>query len=212
MQSPIESSARALLANFAAGRMAAATSDFNDDLRPIVTPAVLAGVKTTLDQQAGRFLSVTEVHQRRRDGFRAMELIARFEKMPVSVVVVFDALDKVGAVYFSPVTAPSVDETLEKAARDLQANFVAGRYEEMTKSFDANMHAQLTPAGLAGLAESIAKIYGTFGSVIGVSQSRDKTFRFVDLTLSYTKMPATFRVAFDAEGRVAALRITPYAH
>ncbi len=209
MPTPIESTARALLVNFAAGRMAAASMDFNDALRPVVTPVLLAEVKTSLDQQAGKFWSVTEARQRRQDGFRAIELIARFEKMPVSVVVVFDSFDRVGAVYFNPLPASNGDPALEKTARELLTALVARRFGDMTGLFDAAMSAQLTPTGLEGLAASMAEVYGTFRSVRGVQQSRDGNLRFVDLALDYTRAPLTFRVAFDGQGRVAALRITP---
>lgn len=201
---------RELLTNFASGRFEAATKDFNDDLRPMVTPEVLARVKSQLDQQVGGFVIVKEVHQERQEGFRGIELVATFTKAPLSVVVVFDALDRIGAVYFNPMPAPPVDPALEAVSRELLANFVARRFEEAVKPFDTNMRAQLSPIGLAKLATNIAATFGTFQSVTEVHQRPDKIFRIIDLTLSYTKGPVAFRVAFDSHGRVAALNISPF--
>jgi hypothetical protein len=209
-QSPIESAARELLANFVAGRFEAATSDFNDSLRPIVTKEVLAGVKAQMDDQVGPFLSVKEVHQRRQDGFRNVEMIASFTKAPVSVVVVFDSMDRVGAVYFNPILSPPVDPSLESSARELLTNMQAGHFTDAVKSFDGNMRAQLTPAALATLAGNLAETYGTFRSVDAVHQELNKQYRVIDLTLSYTKRAASFRVAFDGMGRIAALHISPF--
>jgi hypothetical protein len=210
LQTPIEGIARELLANFAAGRFEAATKDFNDTLRPMVTAQVLAQVKAQLDERAGKFWAVNEAHPRTRDGFRAIELLATFEKYPVSVVVVFDSFDRVGAVYFNPILPPPVDPALEARARALLTNFTAGRFDEVVKPFDPTMRAQLTPANLAGLAADIAGVYGVFQSVTEVHQRSEKNYRVIDLTLSYTKMPAVFRVAFDGADRVTALHISPY--
>jgi hypothetical protein len=210
LQSPIESTARVMLTNFVTGRFEAATSDFNDELRPMVTPAILAQTKAQLDQLAGAFLLVKEVHQRTQEGFRAIELIARFEKSSVSVVVVFDPLDRVGAVHFNPIVSPPVDPVLEAAARGLLANFVAGRFDEAVKPFDPNMRAQLSPASLAKLAVNIAEVFGTFRSVAEVHQRIEKRYTIIDLTLSYRNAPVAFRVAFDAQNRVAALHISPF--
>jgi hypothetical protein len=208
-QSPLETTARTMLTNFVAGRFDAATIDFNDELRPVVTPALLAEVKAQLDQQAGAFYLVKEAHPRVLDGFRAIELIAQFEKAPVSVVVVFDPLDRVRAVYFNPILAPAVDPALERVAREVLANFTAGRYDEAVKPFDAEMRKQLSPANMAGLAASVTEKFGTFRSVTEVHQ-RIETSRIIDMVLSYTKSPVSFRVTFDAQGRVTALRIAPF--
>jgi hypothetical protein len=209
LQSPIESTARSLLTNFVSGRFDAATTDFNDELRPIVTPAILAEVKARLDQQVGSFYMVKEAHPRVLDGFRAIELIARFEKAPVSVVVVFDPLDRVGAVYFNPILAPAVDPALEAVAREVLTNFTAGRYDDAVKPFDAEMRKQLSPEKMAGLAANVSDRFGTFHSVIEVHQ-RLETYRIIDMVLSYTKAAVSYRVTFDAQGKVTALRIAPY--
>jgi len=201
-----------MLTNFAAGRFQAATIDFNDELRPVVTPALLAETKAQLDQQAGAFVQITEAHARQQQGgLREIELIARFTKCSVAVVVVFDVLDRIRSVYFNPILAPPVDPVLEAAARELLANFVAGRFDDAAKPFDANMRAQLPPAKLAELSANIANTFGTFHSVTAVHQTTNGTiYQIIDLTLSFTKSPVTFRVAFDAQHRVAALNITPY--
>jgi hypothetical protein len=155
------------------------------------------------------FYVVKEAHPRIVDGFRAIELIAKFEKAPVSIVVVFDPFDRVGAVYFNPIVAPAVDPALEAVAREVLTNFTAGRYDDAVKPFDAEMRKQLSPVKMAGLAASVADRFGTFVSVTEVHQKLE-TFRIIDMVLSYTKAPVAYRVTFDAQGRVTALRIAPY--
>lgn len=199
-----------MLTNFVSGQFAAATRDFNDDLRPLVTPEILAGTKTQLDYEVGPFYLVKEAHQRQEGGFRAIELIAKFEKASVSVLVVFDAFDRIGSVYFNPILVPAVDPALETAARALLANFTAGRYDEAAKPFDTAMRQQLPPESMARLAASMAQPFGTFRSVTEVHQRIDNGNRIIDLVLSYTKSPVAFRVTFDAKGRVTALHISPY--
>ncbi len=209
LQSPIESTARAMLTSFVSGRFEAATHDFNDELRPMVTPSVLAAVKAQLDQQVGLFYMVKEAHQRTQDGFRAIELIAKFEKGSVSVVVVFDPFDRIGAVHFNPILVPAIDPALEAVARAILANFMAGRYDDAAKPFNAEMREQLSPASMAKLAASVAEVFGTFRSVTAVHQRMEKSNRVIDLTLSYTKGNVAFQVAFDSHDLVTALQVAP---
>lgn len=210
LRPPLEQMARELLANFTAGRFQAVTVDFNDALRPLVTPAVLAQVKEQLDSQVGAFQVVTEVHQRREDGLRVVELIARYEKSPVSVRVVFDNLERVGSVYFNPIIAPPVEPALEAIARELLANLVEGHLDDAGKHFDDTMRAQLPPAGLAELSKKIENVYGTFRSITEVHQRMDARYRIIDLIVACDKSPLAFRVAFDAQNRIAAVHISPY--
>lgn len=209
LQSPIESTARAMLTSFVSGRFEDATRDFNDELRPMVTPAVLAAVKLQLDQQFGTFYLVKEAHQRTEGGFRAIELMAKFQKGFVSVVVVFDPFDRIRAVHFNPILAAAVDPALEAIARQVLTNFTAGRYEDAAKPFNADMRAQLSPANMAKLAASVTEVFGTFRSVTAVHQRTEKSNRVIDLTLSYTQGSVAFQVAFDSHGLVTFLQVAP---
>jgi hypothetical protein len=209
LQTPIESTARMFLSNFAAGRFDDATRDFNDDLRPVVTKAMLADLKKQFDNQAGVFLSVTEVHQRTQQGMRAMELIARFSKSPVSVVVLFDPFDRIASIYANPIGPPPVEPALESAARALLENFVAARYDEAGKAFDDIMRKQLPPTALANLATSVADTFGDYKSVTAIKQSANPPYRVIEMTLAYSKRPVSFRVAFDLKDRISSLQIAP---
>jgi hypothetical protein len=210
LQTPIESEARALLTNFASGRIADATRDFNDQLRPVVTPALLADVKRQLDQQAGQFYLIKEARQGMKEGFRSVELIARYEKCLVSVEVLFDPFDRIQTVYFNPILEPPIDPALEAIAREILTNFNARHFDDAVKPFNADMAAQLTPASMAALSENIARIFGTYRSVTEVHQRDDRAYKVIDLTLAYTNGPVAFSVAFDAQKRVAALQIAPF--
>lgn len=210
LQTPIESTARALLTNFASGRIADATRDFNDQLRPVVTPALLAEVKAQLDQQAGQFYLIKEAHQGMKDGFRTIDMIARYQKCLVAVQVQFDPFDHVQAVYFNPMVEPPPDPALEAIAREILTNFTTGHFDDAVKPFNADMASQLTPAGMAALSQNIASIFGTYRSVTDIHQRDDRTYKVIDLTLAYTNGPVAFSVAFDAQKRVAALQIAPF--
>ena len=209
LQTPIETEARMFLSNFAAGRFDEAARDFNDDLRPVVTTAMLADMKRQFDQQVGMFLSVTDVHQKMQQGFRAIELTARFSKSPVSVVVTFDQLDRIASINANPIAPPAVEHALEAAARTLLANFVAGRYDEAAKAFDDTIRKQLPPSALANLATSVADTFGTYQAVNAVKQNANPPYSVIEMTLAYTKAPVSFRVAFDLRNRVAGLQLSP---
>jgi len=206
-QSPIETSARLFLSNFAASRFQEATRDFNDNLRPVVTTAMLADMKRQFDQQVGTFVSVTDAHQRMQQSYRAIELTARFSKSPVSVVVTFDQLDRIASINANPI-APAVDRALESAARTLLADFVAGRYDEAEKAFNEAVRTQLPPSALANLATSVADTFGRYQAVNAVKQSANPPYRVIEMTLAYTKRSVSFRVAFDFNNRVAGLQLS----
>ncbi|MGA8809667.1 MAG: DUF3887 domain-containing protein, partial [Thermoanaerobaculia bacterium] len=184
----------------------AATRDFNDDLRPVVTAAMLADLKKEFDQKAGVFLSVKEVHQLREEGSRAIELIAQFSKAPVSMVIVFDELDRIASIHANPI---GPEPALESAARALLANFVAGHFDDVEKAFDDTMRKQLPVAAMSQLAASVGETFGTYQGVNDVKQRANPPYRVIDITVAYTKRTAAFHVAFDPQNRVSALQIAP---
>ena len=204
-----EQSARAMLANFVASRFVAAAAEFNDGLRPQITPALLAQVKDDLSAKVGTFRSVTAVHHLSQDGFRVVELIAKFEKAEVSVRVVFDFENKIGAVYFNPILPPPVDAELETMARDLLANIEAGRVDEASKHFDDTMRMQLTPPGLTDLKNKLLTTYGKLQSITEVRQRVQRPYRIIDVIAVCDRSPLAFRVAFDPQNRIASVHISP---
>ena len=206
VRTPLESIARELLANFNAGRFDAASKDFNETMRATVTPSVLADLKQQSDMNLGGFQSITDVRQRREGGFHLVELVCRYEKSSASLRVVFDAANHVGAVALDPIV---VDPILETAARELLKNFVAGDFEAAAKQFDPKMRAQLPPLRLARLQAQVTSKYGAFRSVIAVHQLTDQTYRGIDLTTAYERLPVSFRVIFDSAGQVAGIKIAP---
>ncbi len=204
-----EQSARAMLSNFIASRFVAAAAEFNDALRPQITPELLARVKDDLNAKVGTFQSVTAVHHLTKDGFRVVELVAKFEKAPVSVRVVFDIENKIGAVYFNPILPPPVDAALETMARELLANVEAGRVDEATKHFDDTMRKQLTPPNLADLKNKLLITFGKLQSITEVRERVEPPYRIIDVIAVCDKSPLAFRVAFDAQNRIAAVHISP---
>jgi hypothetical protein len=206
---PLETTAGELLANFTAGRFEAASKDFNDTMRATVPPSTLVDLKHQFDAQLGAFGSVTEVRQRREDGFRVVELISRCEKSLLLVRVVFDASDRVGAVFFDPIIPPPVDPVLQAVALELLADITASRFDVAGKHFDAALRAQLPPSALAKLNKQMAEEFGAFRSVTEVRQRTEQGLRIIDLNTAYDDSPDAVGVEFDAEGRVAGEHIRP---
>jgi len=206
LPSPLEATARQMLTNLNAGRFEAATKDFNDTLRTTISPTTLAEVKQEADAKVGAFVKVTEVLQKREKGFRVVELVCQYERSPVSLRVVFDAYDRIGAVFFNPLT---VDPLLEATARELVGNFTGGHFDAATKHFDANLRVSLTPTALEALSKQVADRYGVFSAITEIHQRSAQGLRILDVGASYDREKALVSVVFNAAGQVAGLRITP---
>src|SRR5438874_2572107 len=70
---PQQSAAKRFLNNFAANRLDAASSDFNEQMRGTVTLAVLTNFKQQFDRDLGRFLAVRSVHEGMSGDFPVVE-------------------------------------------------------------------------------------------------------------------------------------------
>jgi hypothetical protein len=209
LPSPQEQMAREMLANFNGSRFVAASADFNDQLRPQVTPALLARVKDDITAKVGTFRAVTAVRHDTQDGFRVVELIANFEKGSVSVRVMFDMTNKIGAVYFNPILPPPVDKELEAMSRDLLANIEAGKFDDAVKHFDFTMRKELPPPKLADLQGKLLTTFGKVESITEVRQRTEKPYRIIDVIAMCDRSPLAFRVAFDTANRITAVHISP---
>lgn len=208
---PIDEPARALLANFNAGKFDAASKDFNAKMRVTVPPALLAKLKQQLDQESGAFKKVTDFRHLKLDGFRVVQFLCQYEKGDVSFQVLFDATDHVGTIALKRIVPDVVDSNIEATARELLADLTAKRFEVAGKHFNDNMRAQVTPARLAQLGSSVRERFGAFISVTKVVQRPQDTYRVVDLLSLYERAPVTFSVVFDASDKIAGVHINPTA-
>ena len=206
----LEITARQLFGNFVAGHFEAATKDFNEEMKEMASPAVLAEMKKRTEAAVGGFKHISEVHKRLENGFQSVEVISEWEKAPVSMVVTFDHRKRVGSVTINPILPEPIDPGLEATAREVLANFAARRFAEMSARFDATMQAQLPASRLATLHADVARLFGAFRSVTAVRQETAQQLRILDLTAAYEKEPVTVRVVFDPSGKVAGLYISPY--
>ena len=205
---PIQRLARELFDNFNAGRFDAASRDFADSLRGVVTPAVLADVRKQVHDEAGEFRSVTDIRERRSGPARIVDMTLRYDKAPVMMEVVFDLHDRVSKVNINAVKPTKPDPALEASARALFAAFIANDFEKAGKDFNATMRAQLTPARLAELRENVTNAYGSFLRAREARQRSEQGYRIVDLmTVWVNANNIAVSVVFDAEGRVGGLRI-----
>ena len=89
-------------------------------------------------------------------------------------------------------------------------NFVAGRFEDVSKPFHPDMRLKLTPQDMAGISANVTQIFGTFQSVTEVRQQVEKGYKIIEVIAAYTKAPVVFRATFDAQGRVCAMQIAPF--
>ncbi len=107
------------------------------------------------------------------------------------------------------VAAVAVDPALERSARELLADLMAGRLDAVSAQFDDNMHQQLPRQKLTELVRSVAMKFGRFQSIIEVAAEDGPDNRTIDLTAAYDKRPVTVSVVFDHESKVSGILITP---
>ena len=105
--------------------------------------------------------------------------------------------------------AAAEDARLEKVARELLANFVAGKFDDAAKDFDATMLAALPPSKLAQVSAHLKAQLGAFKSVQSVEHTTDEGYRVIHLISSYEKSLIKVRVVFDSDGKVAGLFFVP---
>jgi len=206
----LEASARAMLKAFNAEHFDEASKDFNDSMRETVSPSLLAEMKKQIEAQVGRYERIAEVNEKRADGFRVIELIARYEKSPVSVRFVFDEANRIGAAYFDPLPEPPVDAELETLAREVLTNFNARKFDTVVTKFRPALRAQLPVSRVEKLSTDVAKRFGTFRSIDRVRQiNGDKGLTTIELMTSYSNEPSRVWIVFDSYRRVAGLHIGP---
>lgn len=206
--SPIETTARQFLDDFAARRFDNASRDFTDEMRRVVTPAILAQIHRGLETKAGKFQTIAGIRERKENGARVISMILTYEKAAVWMRVAFDASDRVSTISVDPLVSKP-NALIESLARALFANFLAGRDDDVIQDFDQPMLEQLTPARLEILRDQTKKVFGEFQSVNDAKHRLDQGFRVVDLmtTWSGSPTPVAITVLFDANAHVAGLRI-----
>jgi hypothetical protein len=206
---PLETIAREFVVNFSAAKFEAASKEFNETLRAVVTPSMLADLSHQSDASLGRFHFITSVRRRRESGFSVVEIVCRYEKSLASFRVVFDDEDHIGAIHLEPIANEPVDPMLEAVARELLKNFIAGNFDAVPKQFDKNLRAELLPTRLASLQMQVTNTFGVFRSIKSVRQITDETYRTIDLTTAFERSPVSVRVAFNDAGEVTGLIIGP---
>jgi len=210
VQSPQESAARAVLANINAGRFEAATKDFDAAMKTTVPPSLLAEMKKQFDQELGTFQLVTGATTQVENGLPTVELMVRYSKSLAAFKVAFDETGRISSVYFNRIVPDAVDPALEATARELLADFVAGRFDDARKNFNSTLTALMTPAALADMSKQVGDVFGTFHTVTGVLQRNGKDFRAIELTTVYDEGRVLALVIFDKTGHVSGMRISPW--
>lgn len=201
---------RDLISFLNAGLFKGATRNFSDALAAVVTPEILAGQKTAIDAQAGKFQAFLETqHLRGADNAQVVQVICQHEKGQVAYRAVFDGAGRINAIFIDPVKV-GVDPELEAASRAFVANLVDRKFEEATKSFDAAMKQQLPPSTLAQLVATMQMRFGKWKSISGVSQRIvDNDMRAVSVLNDYEKGRVELKLVYDKAGAVAGLTMGP---
>jgi hypothetical protein len=205
--SALQAIARRFLLNFTSNRLDAAAMDFNEQMKATVTPEVLTKFKQQFDQDLGHFRSIASVKESTEGVFAVVELTAQFEKGPALVQVTFDAGGSIGALHFGrPETNNPV---LERTARQVFDAFNNRRFEEVARTFDPRMSAQLPLPALESLHDNVTGVYGKFQAVTGVRFRVERDLRVVTILATYEKQPMLFEAVFNAAGRVVGWSFRP---
>src|SRR5258708_29244570 len=101
------------------------------------------------------------------------------------------------------------EASLEKTARDLLSNFVAGHFEAATKEFDEKMMAALPPPKLAEVAKQLEPQLGKFKQVKEAKHGTVQGYKVVTLLSEYENGLVNVQVTFDPDGKVAGLYFRP---
>jgi hypothetical protein len=204
---PIQGVARRFVLNFSTNRLEAATSDFNEQMKATVTPAVLVTLKEQLDRDFGHFRAVGAVRESTSGRFPLVELTAQFEKGPALFQVTFDGEGRIGALHFGRVESSNPE--LERAARQVLDDFNARRFAEIARRFDQKMSAQLPLPALESLHANVTEAYGAFKAVTEVRYAVERDLRVVSVFATYEKQPMLFECVFNAAGRVVGWSFRP---
>jgi len=96
----IESLARALFANFLAGRDDDVVQDFNKPMLEQLTPARLESLRKQTHDVFGEFKSLDDARQRVDQGFRVVDLLTTWSVpgAPVAISVIFDTEGRVAGL------------------------------------------------------------------------------------------------------------------
>jgi len=125
------------------------------------------------------------------------KVVTTIAPLLLSILLAID--QRAGAVPASPVSI----------ARDLLANFNAGRFDAASRHFNETMRATATPSILSELKRQSDAELGGFRSITDVRQRREGGFRLVELVCQYEKSSASFRVVFDIDNHVGAIFLDP---
>jgi hypothetical protein len=121
------------------------------------------------------------------------------------IAIVAVAVCALGAVHPHAQQAPPVDR-----AKQVLQLLVEGKVEDVASQFNAQMAAALTPAQMRGVWATVTEQAGKFTSYIDdqvLTPAEGMTA--VVLGCQFDKAAVNFVVAFDAENKIAGLRVNP---
>jgi len=103
----------------------------------------------------------------------------------------------------------SDESTVESEARAVARELAQGKYTELTQRFDATMTAQVPPARLADLWESVTTQCGEFQNLGQIRTQQVGEYTTVYVEMVFSEMPYWAKVIFDSERKISGLRLTP---
>ena len=96
----------------------------------------------------------------------------------------------------------------EKMARELLANFIAGRFDAVRKDFNGSLKSVATIDIMRSMKEQLESRGGAFRYISAVRNLQDDTSPIVELVAEYEKSAVAVRVVFD-EQKVGAVFFNP---
>ena len=132
--SPVETAARQVVQNLAAGEFQKVEAQFNQRVAAALPPGKLGDDWKSLLQQVGPFLSIVETRAINVQGLDSVKMVCKFQNVVLDAQVVFDPDGKIAGLNFQPHKEPEPDWTQPTYARpdfftEQSLNVVNGKFE-----------------------------------------------------------------------------------
>src|SRR5271168_3009216 len=109
--SPVETAARQVVQNLAAGEFQKVEAQFNQRVAAALPPGKLGDDWKSLLQQVGPFLSIVETRAINVQGLDSVKMVCKFQNVVLDAQVVFDPDGKIAGLNFQPHKEPEPDWT-----------------------------------------------------------------------------------------------------
>src|SRR5437763_14084357 len=103
--------------------------------------------------------------------------------------------------------APFVPWAIDKPARELVANFTAGRFEAASKDFNDQLRVTSPISLLKTVKHDLDDQAGAFQGVTETKHTKESSFKVVVFECAYEKGPVEMSVVFDPYDHIGAISV-----